>query len=163
MLRRVLAVVAFGLVLGLLPAPRAEAAIGLRTGFSLTPDQVVLGFHHRFDKTFIPATQFLLPVVELGFGDSVTKVSLATDLVARLPHIDAWQFYAGGELAYDMFFSDGGNENDNDLGFAGLIGIDRPVTDSATVGFEFKLFFIDNPDVEFLFTYTFGSTVKAEK
>jgi len=146
-----------GTILGLAPAPRAEASVGFRAGFSLTPDQVVLGVHNNIAKDLIPGTRLVLPVVELGLGDHLTRLSGATDLLVMLPHLGNWQLYAGGELALHLFFADGNNANN--LGVGGILGIDRQVGNDARVGFEFKLGFVDSPDAGLLLLYTFsGST-----
>ena len=150
MFRKLLTLCALLLVLA---APRASAVgIGARAGFSLNPEQVVLGGHLDL-ISFIPGTRLVIPV-ELGLGDDFTRFTVAADLAAKLPEISGWGSYLGGELALHNWSSHGNSQTD--LGVLLLLGVDKQVKDKAAVGFEVKIGIVDSPDFAALFLYTFG-------
>ena len=137
------------------PAHAAHKGFGVRAGFSIDPDQVVLGGHYVISAGDVPILTWVLPVVELGLGDDITVLTVGTDLQVRpFKNINGWELYGGGELAINYYNFDGGNETD--LGVMALVGIDKDVSGNRTLGFELKVDLVDSPDLKFLVTYTFG-------
>src|SRR5580765_4164778 len=94
MLRRVLVALAFCAVLPATALAQIQEGIGPRVGFSVDPDQLVLGGQMIVGE-IAPKLTFD-PSLELGFGDDVTTFAANFDLHY---HFDienvTWQPYAG--------------------------------------------------------------------
>jgi hypothetical protein len=164
--RIVLFTTLLGLGLGAgVPPGEAEAAnrglrftsIGPRAGFSIDPDQFVIGGQADFGDLF-PNTTFLLPVVEVGVRDNRTTTSIGTDLFYRFR--DRWGYwtpYLGGELAFLITnYDSSGNDTDTNLGLSAVAGIQKGFSKANTIGFEFKLQIIDAPQVKLMVVLGFG-------
>jgi len=137
-----------------------DSGVGVRGGFSLSPDQYVVGVHNVMLVAPWAFAEWVLPVVELGLGDGVTVLSVGTDLNLRTPKISGWHGYVGGEL--NVIYTDMSDVGtDIDLGLALLFGADRRLGGAwgggNTLGLELKIGVTNNPDVKVLGTYTFGN------
>jgi len=133
-----------------LPAEAGAGGFGARAGASFSPDQFVFGGHiDALDKEWI--VRPVLPIVEVGLGDSQTAVSVLADVLVK-PNlrIARWAPFAGveGGLRYTTF--DGGGDVTQ---FAWLLvfGAER-----RRFGVQVKLNLGNAPDVELLGTYSFG-------
>ncbi len=78
----------------------AEAhGFGLRTGFSASPGQWVVGLHEQFAADH--ATFALVPSAEAGFGDDAFSLTAQADLQYRFPHdVGPRPYLAVGGAAY---------------------------------------------------------------
>lgn len=163
-------IVLFATLLGLglgagVPPGEAEAAnrglrftsIGPRAGFSIDPDQFVIGGQADFGDLF-PNTTFLLPVVEVGLGDNRTTTSIGTDLFYRFrDRWGEWTPYLGGELAFLITNYDSpGDDTHTDLGLSGLVGVQKGFSKANTIGFELKFEIIDSPQLKLMVILGFG-------
>lgn len=88
---------------------------GPQAGFSISPDQIVFGFHaitpvgDRFD---------LVPSADIGLGDSFFTVSLNGDLRMNIAPESKLKPYVGGGVA--LFFADP-DEGDSGSEFGGNV------------------------------------------
>ena len=104
MIRKLL--LAGALVLLSLPAPAAHASpavtvVGPRFGFSVDPDQVVLGGQLSV-REFAPDWSFD-PNLELGFGDDETTIAFGLEAHYHLRLSGSeWRPYVGGGLGVDF-------------------------------------------------------------
>jgi len=133
------------------------SSIGPRVGVSFDPDQFVIGGQADFGDLF-PSTTFLLPVVEIGLGDSRTTTSIGTDLLFRLrDRWGQWTPYLGGELAFLITNYDGqGNDTATDLGLSGVVGVQKAFSKANTLAFECKFQIIDAPQIKLTAVLGFG-------
>ena len=75
-------------------------AIGLRTGFSTSPGQWVVGLHEQLMDEH--ASIAVVPSAEAGFGHDAVSLTAQGDVVYRFPHTTGPRPYvgAGGVLYY---------------------------------------------------------------
>ena len=134
---------------------------GLRGGFSLTPDQFVVGAHVHLGE-LAPSLR-LDPNVDIGFGDHLTVFTLNPDIIYVVPVRDAGKFYIG--LVYTRWDSgstdvvDGHevklHDNETDLGVALVGGYEFPGA-GAPLALDLKVGLSDHyPDVKLMLCYTF--------
>lgn len=142
-----------GCLLGL-PAG-AGAGTGVRAGASVDPDQFVLGGSYYWEGNPIPSTEWELPVVELGLGSSIIRVTAASDLVYRFPMQGKLGLYGGLEAGLSAAFVENGDD-DLDAVLMAVIGVDLPSLGDDRWGGEVKIDIANSPDFEFLLTYAFG-------
>jgi hypothetical protein len=129
---------------------------GPRLGFSVNPDQFVIG--GQFLAGEIAPNIDLVPNLELGFGDHATVIQGNLDLHYRfqLAH-SPWTPYAGAGMGVAWFdFSDNGNDS-SDTNFGGqFIGGASVPTKSGNKFFaEMRLGLGDVPDWKFLVGWNF--------
>lgn len=126
---------------------------GARAGLSFGPDQFHLGAHADMGALFTGTR--LVPNVEIGFGDDLTVLSLAGDLLYDFP---ASPFSLGGELAflYTSINADlpaGVDDSTTDLGLSALADYRLALGNGKTLTLEAKLGLIDAPDLKFTVMY----------
>jgi hypothetical protein len=132
----------------LLPVPaHAQSGFGLRTGYSVDPDQFYFGAHVGVGP--LVGRLWFRPNVEIGFGDNVTTFALNAELAYWFSTKSAWRPYAGGGPALNIYDFDSGSETQGGLNF--LFGI------AHRGGFfgEIKVGAFDSPDFKIGFGYTF--------
>ncbi|MBI4720799.1 MAG: hypothetical protein HY770_06190 [Chitinivibrionia bacterium] len=117
-----LAVIVAGLSVSGAGAMGQKRGIGIiPVGFSINPDQYVLGLQAEFDEMY--KTRFA-PSVDVGFGDDVTLVSFNLDLKVDLfsPPNSGSTLYAGagGTIAY---IDPKNFDSDTEIGMSLLGGI----------------------------------------
>ena len=159
----VLAVLARGALAAETQAPPQNRSVrfyglGPRVGFSINPDQFTFGGHGDFGDPF-PHFNWLLPVVEIGIGDSQTMTSIGSDLLYRLyDRWGVWTPYLGGEIDFLINSVDkpgGGNDTSTDLGLMGIVGMEKGIGDNR-FALEAKFQLADSPDFKVAAIWTFG-------
>ena len=93
----------------------AKGTMGLRGGFSLDPDDFLIGLHFKSDP--LGEDLYLVPSVEAGFGD-ITWIGGNVDLHYVFNTSSEKKPYIGGGGTLNWFDSDGG---DDDLEFGGSV------------------------------------------
>lgn len=92
---------ALAAAVALLAAARPAAAVdlGLRAGFSLNPDQAVIGGH-----TLLPIGQgfTLVPNVDVGFGEDMVTLGFHGDLHYYFDTQTVWKPYAGAGATFNI-------------------------------------------------------------
>jgi hypothetical protein len=154
------------LILCLLPlaAPAAAAsdtAFGVRAGLTLDPDQIHFGGH-------VQAVQFaegfwLVPNLEIGFGDHATLFALNGEVNYTFPRADwkQWRPYVGGGLGYNITKLDdagmpaGFDDTHTDIGLNVLVGVARTLNLGYDFFGELKLGIEDSPDAKITLGLTF--------
>jgi hypothetical protein len=123
---------------------------GIRGGISVDPDQFYFGGH--FETSPLVEHVYFRPNVEVGFGDDLTLIGANMEFVYKFTTRRAWNLYAGGGPALNIYMFDvaGNNESDTDAGFNVLVGVEQ----SRGLFFEFKIGAIDSPDFKFGVGYT---------
>jgi hypothetical protein len=123
---------------------------GIRGGISVDPDQFYFGGH--LETSPIVDRIYFRPNVEVGIGDDLTLIAANMEFVYKFTRNRAWNPYAGGGPALNiyMFDSAGDNDSETEAGFNVLGGIES----SGGLFFEFKLGFIDSPELKFGVGYT---------
>lgn len=135
-----------GIVLfALAPLPAVAGDIGLRAGFSLTPDDFVIGGHYRTPP--IADNLYFVPSAEVGFGD-VTMFAFNGDLHYVIEVKSKLDPYIGAGMTINWFDFDGGS--DTEVGGGILGGILLGETEHGRLFFEVKLGLGDVPDAKFL-------------
>jgi hypothetical protein len=133
----------------LLAAPaHAQSGFGLRTGYSVDPDQFYFGGHVGVGP--LVSHLWFRPNVEIGFGDNVTTFAINAELAYWFPTKSAWRPYLGGGPALNIYDHDN-NGSDTQGGLNFLFGI------AHRGGFfgELKVGAFDSPDFKIGFGYTF--------
>ena len=123
---------------------------GIRGGISLDPDQFYFGGH--LETSPLVDRLHFRPNVEVGIGDDLTLIAANMEFVYKFTARRAWNFYAGGGPALNIFMFDGAGDNDSETeaGFNVLAGAES----SGGLFFEFKLGLIDSPELKFGVGYT---------
>lgn len=132
----------------LLSAPaRAQDGFGLRTGYSMDPDQFYFGAHVGVGP--LVGRLWFRPNVEIGIGDDVTTIALNAEVAWWFSTKSAWKPYLGAGPALNIYDYDGGSDTEGGLNF--LFGV------AHSGGFfgEFKVGAFDSPEIKIGFGYTF--------
>jgi hypothetical protein len=154
MLRRVLVALALCAVLPATALAQIQEGIGPRVGFSVDPDQLVLGGQMIVGE-IAPKLTFD-PSLELGFGDDVTTFAANFDLHY---HFDienvTWQPYAGFGL--DVMFAnpDGPADSSTDIGGGLIIGAGAPTKSGNRFFGEMKFGLGDVPSLKLMVGWNF--------
>ncbi len=143
------------------PARADTARFGARAGFTIDPDQIHFGGHARvlqFAQGF-----WLLPNLEIGFGDDVTLFALNAEAVYDFPRAEwkTWRPYVGAGVGYnitkldDEGMPEGFDSTRTDVGLNALAGVMRTLN----IGYEFfaevKFGLEDAPDAKITLGLTF--------
>ena len=125
----------------------AQSGVGLRTGYSIDPDQFYFGAH--FGVGPLVGNLWLRPNLEIGIGDDVTLIAINAELAYWFPTKSAWRLYLGGGPALNIYDFDTGSETQGGLNF--MFGV------AHRGGFfgEIKVGVFDSPDFKIGFGYTF--------
>lgn len=136
---------------GALPFPT-----GLRVGYTSWDDigQMHFGAHAKLGDVF-PNIQ-LVPGVEMGFGDDVTLLTMNGDLSYRFTELTSypWEIYGGGSLSLN-FIKPKDFDGDWQLGFSGLIGLNKALGNGDEIMLETRLGILDSPGFKITLGYTF--------
>lgn len=133
--------------LALVPLPAAAGDIGLRTGFSLNPDDFVIGAHYRTPP--IAEDLYFVPSAEVGFGD-LTMVAFNADLHYLFEVKSRLAPYVGAGMTLNWFDGKGGADSQTEVGGGIIGGILLGQTKHGRMFFEVKLGLGDVPDAKFL-------------
>ena len=146
----------------LLPAAAGAQApvgngVGPRVGFSIDPDQLVVGGHLTFGE--IAPNLTFDPNLELGFGDDVTVVAVGLDLHYHfLVPNSRWQPYTGAGLGVNFLHADlppGADDSETEVGGNFLVGAGAPTTGGNRFFGELKFGLGDVPTLKMLVGWTF--------
>jgi hypothetical protein len=124
---------------------------GIRGGISVDPDQFYFGGH--LETPPLVERLYFRPNVEVGFGDDLTLIAANMEFVYKFRISPAWDLYAGGGPALNVFMFDGDGDDDSqtEAGLNFLFGVEQ----SNGLFFEFKIGAIDDsPDFKFGVGYT---------
>ncbi|HEX5133531.1 MAG TPA: hypothetical protein VFX92_13730, partial [Candidatus Krumholzibacteria bacterium] len=94
-------------LLAVFAATPAFAGLGLHAGFSIDPDDFLIGA--RFKSHPIEERIHFLPIVEVGFGD-ITMVAGSLDAHYVFKTDSKYAPYAGGGITLNWFDYDGGSD-----------------------------------------------------
>ena len=133
---------------------------GPRVGVSVDPDQAFGGIHLDLGE-FAPNVRFQ-PNAELGVGDDQVVLALNLEASYLFPVNQSWMPYVGGGLGINYVNFDeprgrSGDDDDTDLGFNVLGGVQRVRSSAPDLFMELKLGLSDSPDVKIMFGWTFGN------
>ncbi len=145
-MKKLLAVLAGFVILAFAVQPAAAEGFGLRAGFSLDPDDFLIGGQY----TFAPLSEglYLVPSAEVGFGD-ITMIAGNLDLQYRFKSSSSPKFYAGGGMTLNYFDYEGGSSTD--FGGSILGGLMLPEKKNGKqIFFEVKFGLGDVPDAKFI-------------
>ena len=133
--------------IALVPHPAAAGDIGLRAGFSLDPDDFVIGGHYRSPP--IAEYLYFVPSAEVGFGD-VTMLAFNGDLHYLFETSSRLRPYVGPGMTINWFDAEGPSNSETDVGGGILGGLMLGQTKHGRVFFEVKFGLGDVPDAKFL-------------
>jgi hypothetical protein len=133
--------------LALAPHPAAAGDIGLRAGFSLDPDDFVIGGHYRSPP--IAEYLYFVPSAEVGFGD-VTMLAFNGDLHYLFETSSRLHPYVGAGMTINWFDTEGRSGSQTEVGGGILGGVMLGETSHGRLFFEVKLGLGDVPDAKFL-------------
>jgi len=122
-------------------ATPAFAGLGLQAGASVNPDDFIFGI--RFKSHPLAESIFIVPSVEVGFGD-VTMIAGNLDAHYKFKTSSKYAPYIGGGITLNWFDFDGGS--DTEFGGSILGGIQL----NDRFFFETKVGLGDVPDWKFL-------------
>lgn len=131
-------------------APALAQDPGVRGGISVDPDQFYFGGH--LETSPLIDRLYFRPNVEVGFGDDLTLLAANMEFVYKFSINRAWNLYAGGGPALNVYMFDGEGDNDSETeaGVNVLVGVEQ----SNGLFFEFKIGVVDSPDFKFGVGYT---------
>jgi hypothetical protein len=140
------------------------AGWGVRGGFSLDPDQFVLGMHIMTGD--LAKNLRLMPNADIGFGDNYTVFTLNPDVHYTIPLSNSGHLYVGGSVGLVYWRVDDSYGEDyppgttydrdgTDLGVAGVAGYEFPVKGDP-IFLDFRFGITDEyPDLKLQIGYTF--------
>jgi hypothetical protein len=144
-----------GLLLISVPAAVHAAALttaGFRAGFSIDPDQVVLGGQMEVGD-IAPSVSFV-PNLDIGFGDHLTVIAFGFDLHYNMTIRDSdWRPYAGAGLGIHFVEVDRAAPFDGsstEVGGNFLLGASVPTRSGNLFFTELKLGLGDVPTLKLL-------------
>ena len=137
-------------VLSSVPAAAQDA--GLRGGISGDPTQFYFGGH--IETSPLVDRLHFRPNVEAGIGDDLTLLAANMEFVYKFSTRRAWNVYAGGGPALNIYMFDNDGQGDNDANTEAGLNILVGVEQSSGLFFEFKIGAIDSPDFKFGVGYT---------
>ena len=124
-------------------------AVGLRAGFSLEPDQFVVGGQVALGKKLGIAR--IVPSVDVGFGNAITTIAFNADAQFRLNVEDSKvALYLGAGPTVLYYDPEGGNSA-WELGLSLLAGIRLPLGGFPPTSFEARFGVGDIPDFKGIF------------
>lgn len=142
-------------------AASKKMEIGLRAGYSMSPDQFHFGAHTDLGQVIEPLR--LVPNIEIGFGDNITMICLNGDLLYDFPDTP---FSVGGEIGINYIKYDFGefssipgldiDDTDTGLGVSILGNYNYLMSNGKTLLLEAKLGLTDKtPDFKITAGYNF--------
>lgn len=135
-------------VLGLALSAEAQTTAGVRAGASVEPDQFYFGGH--LETGPIADRLRFRPNVEVGVGNDLTVMAFNVELAYHFRSQYDWHFYAGGGPALNVV------DSPSDTTAAGGVNAMVGVAHDRGLFFEFKVGFIDSPNVKIGVGYSFG-------
>jgi hypothetical protein len=129
-------------------APGFSQSVGARVGVSAEPNQFYVGAHVE-TAPVVDRLRFR-PNIEVGVGNDLTLAALNFELAYHFPARNAWNLYAGGGPALNLYRVRGNSESQP--GFNILVGAQH------AGGFfaEVKGGAIDSPNFKLGFGYVFA-------
>jgi len=128
---------------------------GIRAGYTSWKniDQFHVGGHVYLGELW-PNVEFT-PNIEVGFGDSVTILTLNGDLTYLFTEFFGfpWGLYGGGSLSFNYVNPDLG-DSETDLGLSGLVGTTYTFANDHKGMAEIRFGIMDSPDFKLTFGYT---------
>ncbi len=126
---------------------------GLRGGFGLNPDQVVVGAQFSLGRKL--AILRMIPSVDFGFGENLTTIALNVDFLIRLILEDAsLGLYAGaGPTAVLYDFREGSSRWE--IGLTPVVGVQLPLSRRFATNLEARFRVGNIPDFRLLFAIIF--------
>ena len=154
MLRRVLLALSLCALLPVTAFAQLRTGIGPRVGFSVDPDQLLLGGQAIIGE--IAPNLTFDPSLELGFGDEVTTFAANFDLHY---HFDienvTWRPYAGAGADIVFFEPDGPADSDTEVGGALIVGAGAPTSSGNRFFGEMKFGLGDVPSLKIVVGWNF--------
>lgn len=136
---------------------------GPRAGFSVDPDQGVVGVHFNLGE-FVRNLRFQ-PAIDVGFGDDLTVVQATIPVLYRFEVPGNYTPYAGGGLGVAWVDIDDDrcgppprrcDDSDVEAAPVGVAGIEWPLRGGNDVFLEANVSGGDLPDVKLLVGWQFG-------
>jgi len=126
---------------------------GLRAGFSLDPDQFVVGGQMSVGKKLGIAR--VVPSVDVGFGNSITTIAFNADVLFNL-NVEGTTFglYGGAGPSVVYFDTDGGSSS-WELGLSLVAGARMPFSSFPPTSLEARFGVGDIPDFKVLLILEF--------
>jgi hypothetical protein len=149
-------VTAWTLLLLMLMATASAAVTlpwGPRAGFSINPDQFVIGAHVQAAE---PSRGLVIqPNFDLGFGDDATTLLLNGDVVYTFPELESlnWGWYAGGGISWATYWFTGGSNGE--IGLSILGGVSKIMTNDNRLTLELRYGIDDRPEFMVTMGYWF--------
>jgi len=150
-MRKLLIVLAALIVIPAAAHAESFSNYGLHLGFGDDPDQVFFG--GQFTIGDVGPNIDLVPMIDIGFGDDATIISLNGDFRYRFDiGGQTWQPYAGAGIGvhFVSFDSSGPLQDDSDTFGGGhfIVGIDAPTRSGNRFFTDLKLGIGDSPDLK---------------
>ena len=149
LVKRVNTLFVAAVVVAAVPSLASAQAGGVRGGGSVDPDQFYLGGHYETGP-LVDRLHFK-PNIEAGFGDDLTLIAINFEFVYKFPSRAAWNLYAGGGPAINIYSFDDLDDTETEPGFNILLGAES----RRGLFFEMKVGAIDSPDLKFGVGWTF--------
>src|SRR5262245_6599102 len=125
----------------------AQTTVGIRAGASIDPDQFYFGGH--VETPPIADRLRFRPNVEVGVGNDLTAIAFNVEMAYHFPSQYDWHFYAGGGPALNVISAN--DVTDSGGGVNVMVGVEH----DRGLFFEFKVGFIDSPEVKLGLGWTF--------
>jgi len=133
----------------------SNTPFGIRAGY--TSWESINQFHvggHVYLGELWPNVEFT-PNIEVGFGDSVTIVTINGDVTYLFTEFVGfpWGLYGGGSLSFNYINPDWG-DSETDLGLSGLVGMTYTFANDHKGMAEIRFGIMDSPGFKLTFGYT---------
>nr|MBN2276617.1 hypothetical protein [candidate division Zixibacteria bacterium] len=130
-------------------------SFGPRLGYSVNPDQFVIGFQAELGPVVESAR--MAPSFDLGFGDDITTFTLNGDIrltILKPPKSNTAFYVALGPTL--LFWDYKGGDSDLEIGLTATAGIKFPMGQSAFYNLEGRFGIGDVPDFRIMAGILFG-------
>jgi hypothetical protein len=129
--------------------PRAGSGFGLRVGFGLDPDQLVIG--GQFAIVQPNNITRIVPSVDVGLGNSITTILFNADVLFRLVLEGTQVGFYGGGAGTAAYIDASGVDGTWELGIPLIVGVGLPVLKRNSTSIEGRFGIIgDIPDFRLL-------------
>ena len=140
--------------------PGGVSGIGPQVGFSISPDQLVVGGHLVVGEV-APRLAFV-PNLELGFGDNRTLIAMNFDMHYTFQLRDSdWRPYTGAGLGISFLEIDRqpplDDHSETDVGGNVILGAAAPTRSGNQFFGELRFGLGDIPSLKLLAGWTFGT------
>lgn len=158
MKKRLLVLIALAVLVPAGAHAQALTSYGVRAGFSVDPEQIVLG--GQLSVGDVAPNLTFDPNVEFGFGDNLTIIAFNLDMHYHFDIHSSWRPYVGAGAGINLISFDAppgfpGDDSTTEVGANFIFGAGTPTSSGNRFFGEMKLGVGDIPELKLLVGWNF--------